>query len=160
MKPILLAFALVAAGGCHRKTACAPGMASKLEVRNGSGALELAWKGDDLCDGQLRAVGTLEVKNGAVTLRDPAGKLRLELTNDPQSGVARGRDAEGPHLRLYRDARELRVLRADGVPLGSVVPETAKAPSSTTPPRRRSPRSRCAIATRSSPIWQAARSPT
>ena len=128
MKAIFLALALVAAAaGCHRgRTPCAPGTHSKLEVRNGSGALELAWKGDDLCDGQLRPVGTLTVKGSTVTLADPAGKLRLELTQDPQSGVAQGRDAEGPHMRLYRDVRELRVLRADGVPLGSVVPQTTK----------------------------------
>ena len=128
MKPtVFAALALAAAAGCHRgKTACAPGTASKLEVRNGSGALEMAWKGDDLCDGELRPVATLEVKGKTVTLKDPAGKLRLELSQDPQSGVARGRDAEGPHMRLYRDARELRVLRADGVPLGSVVPATVK----------------------------------
>ena len=85
----------------------------------------LAQKGADLCDAQLRAVGTLESKGGTVTLKDAAGRLRLELTTDSPN-VARGRDAEGPHLRLYRDAHELRVLRADGVPLGSVSPETTK----------------------------------
>ncbi|HEY2744987.1 MAG TPA: hypothetical protein VGL86_10210 [Polyangia bacterium] len=112
------------AAGCHRgPTRCAPGTPSTLEVRNGSGALELAWKGDDLCNAELRPVGTLTAKAGTVTLTNAAGRLTLELTRESQT-VGHGRDAAGPTLRLYRDARELRVLRADGVPIGSVAPQT------------------------------------
>jgi len=113
------------AGGCHRGSRCAAGTPSKIEVRNGSGALTLAWKGDALCDGNLALVGTLETKKDTVTLRDPAGRLRLELVRESPTN-ARGSDRDGPHLRLYRDEHEARVLRADGVPLGSVAPQTAK----------------------------------
>jgi hypothetical protein len=128
MKPTTFALGLVFATlGCHRgPTRCAPGTPSALDVRNGSGALVLAWKGNDLCDASPQPIGTLEAKDGAVTLKDNAGRLRLELGPEPAAGTAHGRDAQGPHLRLYRDARELRVLRADGVPLGSVTPETTK----------------------------------
>ena len=121
----LLALAL-AAGGCHRgPTRCAPGTASKLEVRNGSGALELAWKGDDLCSPEMRPLGTLTEKDGTVTLLDAKGALRLELTRESAT-VAHGRDSAGPSLRLYRDPHELRVLRADGVPIGSIAPQDLK----------------------------------
>lgn len=119
----LVAIAFVAlAAGCHHPR-CEPGTKSKIEVRNGSGALTLAWKGDLLCDGNMTPVGTLDDKNHVVTLRDPAGKLRLELTHEGQGG-GRGRDDDAPQLRLYRDDHELRVMRADGVPLASVVPQT------------------------------------
>ena len=124
MRPAALcAFAMaVALAGCHRRAVhCAPGTRSSVEVRNGSGALELALKGKDLCDGQLRPVGTLEIKKGTVTLGGPDGSVALTLTRESPT-VAIGRDQQGPKLRLYRDARELRVLRGDGVPLGSVVP--------------------------------------
>ena len=119
---LLLTVAALAAG-CHHPPRCNAGTASKIEVRNGSGALQLAWKGDALCDGNLALVGTLEAKTDTVTLRDPAGRPRLELVRESATNAA-GSDREGPHLRLYRDAHEARVLRADGVPLGSVVPQT------------------------------------
>ncbi len=125
MKPLFAVALALAAAGCHHPSRCAPGTPSKLEVRNGSGALMLAWKGEALCDGQLQTVGTLEAKKDTVTLRDASGKLRLELARE-SANVAQGRDQEGPHLRLYRDDRELRVLRGDGVPLGSVVPQTTR----------------------------------
>ncbi len=123
MKPLVVLMLALVAGGCHRPAQCQPGAASKLEVRNGSGALELAWKGDALCDASDRTVGLVDVKKDTVTLRDAGGKLRLELVREAQGG-GRGRDLEGPQLRLYRDDHELRVMRADGVPLGSVVPQT------------------------------------
>jgi hypothetical protein len=126
MKPLAVAtVALLAAAGCNRRPVCAPGTPSKLELRNGAGALTLAWKGDDLCDGNLKRVALLEAKPDAVTLRDPAGKLRLELTREtPQ--VGHGRNDAGPTLRLYRDDKELRVLTDAGVPFGSVVPQTTR----------------------------------
>ena len=122
---LTVTLALGLAGCHHGPVRCAPGTPSKIEVRNGSGALELAWKGDDLCGPELRPVGTLQTKDGTVTLTDASGRLRLELTRESDS-VAHGRDSSGPTLRLYRDARELRVLRADGVPIGSITPETLK----------------------------------
>jgi hypothetical protein len=125
MKPILAIALSLAAVGCHRSNHCAPGGSSTVEVRNGSGALVLALQGDTLCDAAWNKAGTLEVKNDTVTLLDPAGKLRLELTRD-SANAGRGRDLEGPHLRLWHDAHEWRVMRADGVPLGSVVPQTAR----------------------------------
>jgi hypothetical protein len=120
MRLVALA-ALVGLCGCHRAAVhCAPGTRSTVEVRNGSGALELALKGKELCDGQLRPVGALEVKKGVVTLTGPDGNVALTLTRESPTTAA-GRDRQGPKLRLYRDARELRVLRGDGVPLGSIV---------------------------------------
>ena len=147
---VALSLALLSAAGCHHPARCVPGTKSNLEVRNGSGALVLAWKGEALCDGNLTLVGTLETKNGAVTLRDAAGRLRLELTKESATN-ADGRDRDGPHLRLYRDDHEARVLRADGVPLGSVMPQTAKGaivynPGST-PLARSSIRDRDAVVT-------------
>jgi len=124
MKPLVLMLALVAVG-CHRQgNRCAPGATSTVEVRNGSGALMLALQGNTLCDAQWNRAGTLDTsKKDTVTLFDAAGKLRLELVRDSDNG-GHGRDAEGPHLRLFHDAREWRVMRADGVPLGSIVPQT------------------------------------
>ena len=124
MKLLPLALVITAAG-CHHAPRCTAGTPSKIEVRNGSGALELAWKGDALCDGNLALVGTLQTGKDTVTLRDPSGRLRLELVRESPTN-ARGSDREGPHLRLYRDDHEARVLRADGVPLGSVAPQTTK----------------------------------
>lgn len=126
MKALVAAtLVLVAAAGCQRRSSCQPGTPSKLELRNGAGALTMAWKGDDLCDGNLKRIGSLEAKPEAVTLRDPAGKLRLELTKE-SAQVGHGRDETGPRVRLYRDDKELRVLSDGGVPFGSVVPQTTR----------------------------------
>jgi hypothetical protein len=122
MKLLAVLAAVFATAGCHRGARCTPGTKSTVELRDGSGALTLSLKGTAVCDSQLHAVGTLETKGDTVTLRDPAGNLRLELTRESPNAAA-GRDREGPHLRLYRDDRELRVLRGDGVPLGSVAPQ-------------------------------------
>lgn len=121
--PIALTVALALGAGCHRGSdACAPGHKSTLELRNGSGALELALKGKTLCDAQLHPLGTLERKKGGVVYTDTAGAVRLDL--EPESATAAaGRDHDGPALRLWRDDHELRVLRGDGVPLGSIAPQ-------------------------------------
>lgn len=124
MKHLVLLALAAAAAGCHRPAHCLAGTKSSLEVRNGSGALLLAQKGELVCDGNLGLVGTLDVKGDTVTLHDAAGRVRLELVKESATN-ARGNDRSGPHLRLYRDDHEVRVLRADGVPLGSVVPQTA-----------------------------------
>ena len=123
MRPLVFTLALVALG-CHHTPRCASGGASMVEVRNGSGALLLALQGDALCDPSWNRVGTLDTtKKDTFTLRDAAGKVRLDIVREGNGG-GRASDASGPRLRLYRDARELRVMRADGVPLGSVVPQT------------------------------------
>ncbi|MDB4968570.1 MAG: hypothetical protein JWN44_4259 [Myxococcales bacterium] len=114
--------ALAADAGCHDRSRCAAGIKPTVELRDGSGALTLALKGDDVCDSHDKRVATLAAKADGVTLKDPAGNVRLDLTRESDT-VAQGRDRQGPHLRLYRDAHEFRVLRPDGVPLGSVVPE-------------------------------------
>jgi hypothetical protein len=114
-------FVALLLAGC-KPTHCDPAVKSTVELRDGSGALTLAWKGNDLCDSHMRRVGALETRADGVSLKDAAGALRLDLVRESASAAA-GRDRSGPHLRLYRDARELRVLGADGVPLGSVVPE-------------------------------------
>lgn len=121
----LVLVTLVLAAGCQHKQ-CEPGTRSRLELHDGSGATTLSWKGNDLCDAQLRRVATVETKNGAVTLKEPNGRLRLELTRESPE-VAAGRDHEGPRLRAIRNAHELRVQRGDGVPYGSVVPEGKRA---------------------------------
>jgi hypothetical protein len=125
MKPLVVTLALVLAAGCQRRSQCTSGTPSKIELRNGSGALMLAWKGDDLCDGQMKRTGSLETRPEAITLRDPAGRLRLELTRE-SAQVGHARDQTGPKWRLYRDDKELRVLTDVGVPLGSVVPQTTR----------------------------------
>jgi hypothetical protein len=125
MKPIVALALCLAAAACQRGNHCAPGGSSTVEIRNGSGALVLALQGNTLCDAAWNKAGTLDVKKDTVTLNDAAGKLRLELTRD-SANAGRGRDREGPHLRLWHDAHEWRVMRADGVPLGSVQPQTAR----------------------------------
>jgi hypothetical protein len=119
--------AVVAVAGCHRGRAhCAPGSKASLEVRDGSGALTLAQKGDDLCDGRGQLLGTVVARKDGLTIRDPSGANRLELQRE-SANAAVARDREGPRLRLYRDGRELRVLAGDGIPLGSVVPQGSAA---------------------------------
>lgn len=118
-----LALALFGLSACHRSvTHCPPGVRPSLEIRNGAGALELALKGNELCDGQHHLQATLDRKGHRVTLTKPDGSLALALARESDT-VGAGRDADGPKLRLYRDAHELRVLRGDGVPLGSIAPQ-------------------------------------
>jgi hypothetical protein len=121
-------FVAVAAASCRRGPArCAAGTRSTLEVRDGNGALELAYKGHDVCDGQLRPIGDIAVAaDGALTLHDSAGGLRLALSRESDQ-VAQGRGPGGPRLRLYRDGKELRVLTPDGVPLGAIVADAGLA---------------------------------
>ena len=115
---VLIALALAA---CKPKT-CDSTVKPELELRDGSGALTLAYKAGKLCDSHNRIVGAVEKRADGVTLADAGGSLRLSLTRESDQAAA-GRDRSGPHLRLYRDAKELRVLDAAGVPLGSIVPE-------------------------------------
>jgi hypothetical protein len=115
---------IVTAAACHRGPArCAPGVASTVEIRDGNGALELAQKGAQLCDGQLFVVGKVTTaSDGTITLDDAAGAPRLTLARESDH-VGQARAAQSrPSYRLFRDDKELRVLTPDGTPLGSIVP--------------------------------------
>jgi hypothetical protein len=113
---------------CHRGPArCPPGRPSSLELRDASGALELAQKGDQLCDGALQVVGTIaNASDGTITFKDPAGNIRLTLSRESDH-VGQAHALQGPSYRLFRDDKELRVLQPDGTPLGSVVPSGIRA---------------------------------
>ena len=131
---LFVAFAtVVTATACHRGPArCAPGVASTVEIRDGNGALELAQKGAQWCDGQLFAVASVATaSDGTITLNDAAGVPRLTLARESdhvgQARAAPARPGERPpwgsaSYRLFRDDKELRVLMPDGTPLGSIVP--------------------------------------
>jgi hypothetical protein len=114
---------VVVLAACHRgDPRCAPAAPATLELRDGAGALLLADKGGALCDAQHRAVGAIEVTPDAVTLKDAGGSPRLILKATMPENTAAGTDAAGTvRVRLYRDAVQARVLRPDGVPLGSMV---------------------------------------
>jgi hypothetical protein len=120
------------APGCRRAPArCPAGTRSTVEIRDGNGALEIALKGSQICDGQLRAIGDVtRAPDGALLVRDPGADptapARLTLRRDSDT-VAQVSSAAGPRWRLYRDAKELRVLQPDGVPLGSIVPDPGAA---------------------------------
>jgi hypothetical protein len=117
---LFVAALLVVSIGCQKKQCDAA--RSRVELHDGSGATTLSWKGDDLCDGELKRIASIETGDGKVTLKEPNGRLRLELTKEsPEVAVAK--DDGGPHLRVIRSPSELRVQRGDGVPYGFVVPE-------------------------------------
>jgi hypothetical protein len=113
---------LFLAGCTQHAPPCGVG-ATRLELRDGSGALTLrvaasARPGElDLCDAQKQRVGA--VVRAAETLRliDRGGAERLQ---------ARGAEAleitgpAGQAMRLFRHDGELRVLRPDGVAFGSI----------------------------------------
>jgi hypothetical protein len=113
--------AATAATGCTRKQ-CDAGVKSRLELRDASGATTLSWKGNDFCDGQLRRIAGVDLTGGKVTLKEPNGRVRLELSQESPATIV-GKDPEGPHLRAIRQPKEVRVQRGDGVPYGFVVPE-------------------------------------
>jgi hypothetical protein len=120
----LVLLAAVAAG-CHRGGRCPAGTRSTVEIRDGNGALELAVKGAQICDGQLRHVADLaNGADGALVVRapgaEPAAPALLSVRRDSDT-VALVQAPTGQRYRLYRDPKELRVLQPDGVPLGSIV---------------------------------------
>jgi hypothetical protein len=121
---LFVAFATVLTAACHRGPArCPAGLASTVEIRDGNGALLLAQKGAQLCDGQLFVVGSVvNAGDGTITLHDAAGTAKLTLARESDHvGQARSL-VQGPSYRLFRDDKELRVLQPDGTPLGSIVP--------------------------------------
>ena len=126
---VLLAFAgLATLGGCTRKPSC--GTAVRLELRDGAGALQLriataAGGGSarelDLCDPAGQRLGTILYEGAALRLLDRAGGERLRVADAETLDVSR---PGGPGLRLYwsagRNVGQLRVLRPDGVPHGTL----------------------------------------
>jgi hypothetical protein len=148
---VIAAASLLTLAGCHRgPVRCPAGTRSTVELRDGNGALELALKGSDLCDGQLRKIGDVATAaDGTLTLRDAGGSARLTLQRESAS-VAQGQSPGGPRLRLYRDQKELRVLLPDGTPLGSIVSDGGVATlynPAQSPLGRVQPRDRDAIVT-------------
>jgi hypothetical protein len=115
--------ALLVLAACHRgDPRCAPAAPATVELRDGAGQLILADKNGALCDVQHRSVGAIEVTPDAVTLKDAGGSPRLIVKATPVENSAAGSDASGTvRVRLYRDAVQARVLRPDGVPVGSMV---------------------------------------
>jgi hypothetical protein len=114
---------------------CQAGGPSVLELRDGQGALLLAWKADregraTLCGGNQRPAGVLrcdeigdprvpspEGKNQRCLLLDERGEPRDTLESGP-AGVALVTPER--KLHVYRDERQLRLLDEQGVPLGSI----------------------------------------
>jgi hypothetical protein len=128
----LLGLIAIVSSGCRRGPArCPAGTRSTIEVRDGNGALELALKGTQVCDGRLRVVAELaNAPDGALVVRepgaDPSLPPQLALRRD-SAQVALVATPAGQRLRLYRDPKELRVLLPDGVPLGSIVDDPGAA---------------------------------
>ena len=127
----MVARALVMAtllAGCNKsaRTACAPGTPSKVELRDGSGQLQLAVKPTpepgklDLCDGAGKRTGRIESEPQAISYFDAAGVLQLKLHGDAKTD-AEGESVKGAKLRLHVNGEEIRILKPDGIPIGSVV---------------------------------------
>jgi len=133
----MVARALVIASllaGCNKsaRTACAPGTPSKVELRDGSGQLTLAVKPApepgqfDLCDGAGKRIGRIESEPQAVSYFDGAGVLQLKVHGESKTD-ADGVSAKGAKLRIHVNGEETRVLKPDGIPIGSVVTKDAGA---------------------------------
>jgi hypothetical protein len=118
-----LALVLLALAGCNRADPrCAPAAPSTLALRDGAGVLRLALKNGAICDARHHAIGSIDIGADAVTLKDPAGNPRLTVTRSQPENTAAATDAKGAiRVRLYRDDVQARVLRPDGVPIGSMV---------------------------------------
>jgi hypothetical protein len=140
-RALILLSAAAGLAGCRAPRArCGPTLPSTLEVSDGHGAaLSLKESPEpgarDLCDASGKWLGLLRAGDAGVTLTDASGAERLKITRtSPEVATALG--PSGPRLRLYRDAREARVLLPDGVPLASVTTDTepgratVRAPSS------------------------------
>jgi len=127
----LAASLIIGLAGCPaRRSPCAPSLPAKLEIRDASGALELALKDSatqgtprvyDLCDPAHHRVGSVSTEEDRVVVLDAAGGLRLRVHHDHGlDPVAWG--PSGQRLRVHEDKNEWRVLKPDGVPLGAIAP--------------------------------------
>jgi hypothetical protein len=126
-----LTISLLVVAGCshsNKPAACAPGLASQLEVRDGAGLLELAVKPSntpgevDLCDAQAQRVGRIATEGDTLTVMDGAGQLVARLKREgADDWTADG--PKGPLFRVHQDKSETRILKPDGIPLGSVSPQ-------------------------------------
>ncbi len=124
-----LLLAALALAGCKDKTLrspCASSQAARLEIRDSSGALELALKdgarpgASDLCDASAQRVGGLVHEGQVLTLFDRKDGLVLRLRQGGPDDFS-GEGPKGPRLRVHRDRQEVRVVSPDGIPFGSVV---------------------------------------
>lgn len=121
MNRLLVVAALGLAACAHPDPRCAPSAPSTLELRDGKGTLLLADKNGALCNVQHKAVGAVEIGADSVTLKDAGGTTRMILKSTGAT-TATGADSHGAvRVKLYRDEVQARVLRPDGVPLGSMV---------------------------------------
>jgi hypothetical protein len=129
----LFAGALALSGCKGSARPCAPAVPPVLEVRDASGALELALKKSaatadkgptsyDVCDPAHKRVGTILSEPATLTLLDGSGGLVLRFKiESPTDASAVG--PAGPRLRLHREPNEARVLKPDGVPIGAISPK-------------------------------------
>gem|GEM_PF-2628433 len=108
------------------------------ELRDGQGALTETLVASpqlsghwDRCDPSLIVIGSLVSDRGNYTVVDRSGRMSLRM----QRSSAKDADFDnvaGPRLRVHADPGELRVLRPDGVPFGSIT--TLATTGSTTDP--------------------------
>jgi hypothetical protein len=128
VKKLALVLLLAACKDANTRPApCAPGLASEVEVRDHDGKLELAVKRSDmpdardLCDPQAHRIGRAVFHGDLVTLTDAGGAPVLRLQKESADDwTATGQN--GPLFRIHATPVETRVLKPDGVPLGSIAP--------------------------------------
>jgi len=121
------ALALALLPGCPPKTpaACAPGIAAKLELRDGAGVLQRSLKETpgrktlDVCDAAHRRTATLLEEGAIWTLLDAGGARLLRVERLP-NGDLEAAGAKGPRLRVHAEPAETRVLQPDGVAFGAI----------------------------------------
>jgi hypothetical protein len=118
-----LLLVLAAALGCTKPPPASCSGPSRLEVRDGSGALQLRLADSgrpgelDLCEPSGQRAGALGKKGDALVLYDRSNAEVLRAATPSALSL------EGPRgeaMRMYRADGTLRVLRPDGVPFGDV----------------------------------------
>src|SRR5258707_814325 len=96
----LPATVLLLQAGCPRPR-CDAQAPSRVELRDGAGALLLAARGGgadlELCNGGGLRVGTVQLGPSTARLRDPAGQTRLHLRRE-SPGDASADGPRGPRL--------------------------------------------------------------
>jgi hypothetical protein len=122
-RALLPSVALALAGfGCTKPPSTCGGR-TRLEVRDGSGALQLrvAESGHAgelaLCDPNGQRIGALAQKGDALVLAD-RGNAEVMRAATPATLTLEG--PRGEAMRLFRAAGRLRVLRPDGVAFGEL----------------------------------------